>query len=149
MRHLPAALALVALACPTLAGLTLAGLTLAGPAQADPVLNGLPALSEVAPDAVQVSPHMPHMGAHWAEPAHLPDGPIYCVIEGRIVCVEYMFEAGDLQSGRDWTVLKPGIRTPPISHIDVEFKPEGIEPHPVPLYQLHIYFADPEFLARH
>lgn len=110
-------------------------------------LDGLPILADVAPDAIQISPHVPNMGEHWAVPANLPGGPIYCVIEGRVVCVEYMFDMADMEAGQDWTGLLPAIDTPPITHIDVEFKPEGIEPHPVPLYQLHVYFADQATLA--
>lgn len=132
-------------------GLLLGGLLLAGatPGAAADALDGLPAIATVAPDAVQISPHVPHMGEHWAVPANLPSGPIYCVIDGRVVCVEYMFDAADLAEGANWTGLVPGIDTPPIRHIDVEYKPEGIEPHPVPLYQVHIYFADHAVLAAH
>lgn len=105
-------------------------------------ISSLPLVGDIAPAAIQISPHVPHMGEHWAVPANLPGGPIYCVIDGRVVCIEYMFDQADLAEGVDWTRLDTGIETPPITHIDVEFMPDGIEPHPVPLYQLHIYFAD-------
>lgn len=127
----------------------LLGLAALPAAAEDAALQRLPLLQETAPLAVQVSPRVPGMGEHWAEPDRLPGGPIYCVIEGRIVCVEYMFEAEALAEGTNWLALAPGIETPPISHIDLEFKPQGIEPHPVPLYQLHIYFADRDLLERH
>lgn len=110
-------------------------------------LESLPMLSEVAPDAIQISPHIPRMGQHWANPENLPGGPIYCEIEGRVTCVEYMVNMADLEAGTDWTGLVPGIETPPISHIDIEFKANGIEPNPVPLYQFHIFFASPATLA--
>ena len=58
-----------------------------------------------------------------------------------------MVNMADLEAGPDWTGLVPGIETPAISHIDIEFKPEGIEPNPVPLYQIHIFFASPATLA--
>jgi len=112
-------------------------------------LSHLPALSDVAPNAVAISPHVPHMGTHWADPATLPLGPIYCEIEGRVVCVEYMFTAQDLAAGADWTAIPTGMQTPPITHIDLEFKPDGVGPFQQPLYQLHIYFADAEVLAGH
>lgn len=111
--------------------------------------EGLPLLADVAPDAVRISPHVPNMGAHWARADDLPTGPIYCEIEGHVVCVEYMFTMEDFESGTDWLALLPGIETPPISHIDIEFKAEGIEPNPVPLYQLHIYFAGTDLLDQH
>lgn len=112
-------------------------------------LDHLPLLTEVAPGAEQISPHVPHMGEHWAETGNLPTGPIYCVIEGRVVCVEYMFTAEDLAAGESWRGLVPGISTPPITHIDVEYMPDGVGPVQEPLYQFHIYFADPQVLAEH
>lgn len=119
------------------------------PAQADG-LSHLPLLSEVAPGAVQISPHVPHMGTHWANPADMPNGgPIYCVIDGRVVCVEYMFTAADLAAGRDWVGLAAGMETPAITRIDLEYKADGVGPVQQPLYQLHLYFAETEVLAQH
>ena len=112
-------------------------------------LDTLPTLDAVAADAIQISPQVPNMGEHWARAADLPVGPIYCVIDGRVTCVEYMFQMMDLKAGTDWLKLAPGMETPPISHIDIEFKPDGVGPNPEPLYQVHIYFATPELLARH
>jgi len=118
-----------------------------GEAAASGMLDHLPVLSEVAPDAVNLSPHVPNMGEHWANPADLPVGPIYCVIDGRVVCVEYMLDLEALNAGTDFVGLATGLESPPISHIDIEYKAEGIPPHPVPLYQIHIYFADTQTLA--
>ena len=128
--------------------LAAACLALAAPAAADG-LSHLPLLSDIAPDAVAISPHVPQMGAHWANPATLPLGPIYCVIDGRVVCVEYMFLASQLSSGADWTGIATGLDTPPITRIDMEYKPDGVGPFQEPLYQLHIYFAENEVLAAH
>jgi len=130
--------------------LTLAAtcLVLAAPAAADG-LSHLPLLSDIAPDAVAISPHVPHMGAHWADPATLPLGPIYCEIGGHVVCVEYMFPAGQLAAGADWTGIPTGMETPPITRIDMEYKPDGVGPFTEPLYQLHLYFAESEVLAAH
>lgn len=121
-------------------------LALAAPALADDLAH-LPLLSDVAPNAVAISPHVPHMGAHWAEPANLPLGPIYCVIDDRVVCVEYMFLARDLSSGANWSGITAGMQTPAFTRIDMEYKPDGAGPFQEPLYQLHIYFADAEVLA--
>lgn len=133
---------------PTLSLASAAVLALSAPAVAEG-LSHLPLLSDVAPEAVAISPHVPHMGAHYANPATLPLGPIYCVIEGRVVCVEYMFTSADLAAGRDWTHIGTGMETPPITRIDMEYKPEGVGPFAQPLYQLHIYFASEEVLAAH
>lgn len=119
-----------------------------GSARADNLAH-LPLIADIAPQAVAISPHVPHMGVHHADPATLPLGPIYCVIEGRVVCVEYMFAASDLTSGESWRAMPVGFETPPISHVDFEFKPDGVGPNPVPIYQLHIYFVDPQTLATH
>lgn len=126
--------------------LSTACLALAAPAVADG-LSHLPLLSEVAPNAVAISPHVPQMGAHWAEPANLPLGPIYCVIDDRVVCVEYMFLASDLSSGTNWSDISPGMQTPAVTRIDMEYKADGVGPFQEPLYQLHMYFADAEVLA--
>ncbi len=128
--------------------LVAACLALATPAAADG-LSHLPLLSDIAPEAVAISPHVPQMGAHWAEPANLPLGPIYCVIDGRVVCVEYMFLASEFAAGTDWTGITTGMQTPPITRIDMEFKPDGVGPFQEPLYQLHLYFAESEVLATH
>lgn len=125
-----------------------AALALALPAAASE-LSHLPEISAVAPEAVAISPHVPHMGVHYAHPADLPTGPIWCVIDGRVVCVEYMFLASALAEGANWTGLPTGMETPPITHIDVEYKPDGAGPITEPLYQLHIYFAGPDILAAH
>jgi hypothetical protein len=128
--------------------LAAAALAVATPAVADG-LSHLPRVSDIAPDAVAISPHVPHMGEHWANPANLPLGPVYCVIDGHVVCVEYMFLASDLTAGANWTGIGTGMETPPITRIDMEFKPDGVGPMPVPLYQLHVYFAESEVLAAH
>jgi hypothetical protein len=126
--------------------LAAAALAVATPAVADG-LSHLPRVSDIAPDAVAISPHVPHMGEHWANPANLPLGPVYCVIDGHVVCVEYMFLASDLTAGANWTGIGTGMETPPVTRIDMEFKPDGVGPMPVPLYQLHVYFAESEVLA--
>lgn len=112
-------------------------------------LSHLPLLADIVPDAVAISPHVPQMGTHWAEPANLPLGPIYCEIEGRIVCVEYMFLASELADGVNWKKIPTGIQTPPLTHIDMDYKPDGVGPFQEPLYQIHFYFADTDVLAAH
>ncbi|MCC5976352.1 MAG: hypothetical protein JJT81_20220 [Rubellimicrobium sp.] len=128
--------------------LAAACLALATPVAADD-LSHLPLLSDIAPEAVAISPHVPQMGEHWAEPTNLPLGPVYCVIDGRVVCVEYMFPASQFAAGTDWTGIATGMQTPPITWIDMEYKPDGVGPFQEPLYQLHLYFAESEVLAAH
>ena len=110
-------------------------------------MQALPMIADIAPQAIAISPHVPQMGEHYAMPADLPTGPIWCVIEGRVVCVEYMFTAAALAGGESWTGLPPGGAFPPITHVDFEYKPDGVGPFSEPLYQLHIWFAEPDVLA--
>ena len=120
----------------------------AGGAAADGISH-LPLLSDISTDAEAISPHIPQMGEHWAEPANLPLGPIYCVIEGHVVCVEYMFLASQLNDGISWMDMATGMETPPITFITMEYLPDGVGPIPEPLYQLHLYFAEREVLAEY
>lgn len=133
-----------------LAVIAATGALVSGPMAMAADLGSLPLLEEVAATAQQISPHVPHMGTHWANPADLPSGgPIYCVIEGRVVCVEFMLPAAAFAAGQDFTGLLPGIETPPITHIDIEYKPDGVGPVTDPLYQVHLYFLDKAQLAAH
>ena len=126
----------------------LAAVLSAGGAAADGISH-LPLLSDITTEAEAISPHVPHMGEHWAAPANLPLGPIYCVIEGHVVCVEYMFLASQLEEGTSWMDLTTGMETPPITFITMEYLPDGVGPVPEPLYQFHLYFAEREVLAEH
>jgi hypothetical protein len=45
------------------------------------------------------------MGEHWGNPADMPLGPIYCVHEGRIVCLEFMIEQTAFTEGQSWPAL--------------------------------------------
>jgi len=112
-------------------------------------LGHLPLLTDLAPEAVPISEHVPAMGVHYAVPSDLPTGPIWCVIDGRVVCVEYMFTASALAEGTNWNGLPVGVLSPPITHIDMEYKPDGVGPFQEPLYQLHIYFVEAAVLAHH
>jgi len=133
----------------TLFALSLPAAALAHDPSAATDIGGLPTIAEIAPDAVPISPHVPQMGVHYANPADLPTGPIWCVIEGRVVCVEYLFLASALAAGESWNTLSTGGVLAPITHVDVDYVPGGVGPFQEPLYQLHIWFANPAALADH
>ena len=131
----------------------------AGPAAAqpaggrvDPALAGLPTVARLPAGTVRISPVVPGMGEHWANPRDLPLGPIYCVIQGRIVCAEFMVGQADFEAGRSFPVLeaplRKGRRLPPLNHLDVGFEPHGHPGFEVPHYDLHMYFIGKKDLRR-
>lgn len=106
--------------------------------------TALPDKSVLPVDAVQISAVVPKMGEHWANPKDLPLGPIYCVYEGKVVCIEYMIAQQDFADGNSWPVLAGMTDLPSINHVDIGFEPNGHEGYEVPHYDLHIFFISPE-----
>jgi hypothetical protein len=123
---------------------------LTAPALAADPLEGLPTVDQLPEGVVQVSPLVLAMGEHWANPKDLPLGPIYCVIEGKVVCVEYMIGQGDFAAGASFEGMKfplrDGAKLPPIEHTDVTFLPDGHEGYEIPHYDFHTYFVPKEVL---
>lgn len=127
--------------------------TAAAPAgkRVDPALAGLPSVAQLPPGTVRISPVVPGMGEHWARVQDLPLGPIYCVIQGRIVCAEFMIRQADFEQGKSYPVLKAPLRRgrlPALDHLDVGFQPHGHEGFEVPHYDLHMYFIGKKNLER-
>ena len=110
-------------------------------------IEGLPTTDKLPEGVVQVSPFVPGMGEHWADPKNLPLGPIYCVMDGHITCMEYMIAQDDFEAGKSFTTLRPwfeGTEQPAIHHIDFNFEPNGHEGYEIPHYDVHMYFVSPE-----
>lgn len=119
------------------------------------VANAASASYDTLPDAsilpnniVQVSPVVPAMGEHWADPSTLPLGPIYCVHEGKIVCLEFMMSQEDFVSGKSWPTLAGMDGLPPVNHTNISFEAHGHEGFEVPHYDVHMYFLPPEDVAK-
>lgn len=96
----------------------------------------------VAPEGVvPISPCVPTMGEHWANPADLPTGPIYTVHQGRLIAIEYMLTQADFAAGKSWHDLtfRYWGQPLPIEHADIDFLPQGHEGFEVPHYDLHFY----------
>lgn len=129
-----------------LAAFTLVGL--ATPAFAQDAYEGLPDATGVPDGVVQVSPTVPAMGEHWANPADLPLGPIYCVHKGKIVCLEFMIAQEDFAAGKSWPTLTGMDGLPPVDHVSIAFEPRGHEGFTVPHYDIHMYFLSPEEVAK-
>jgi uncharacterized protein YjiS (DUF1127 family) len=106
----------------------------------------LPALADLPAGTVKVSPAIPGMGEHWANPKDLPLGPIYCAMHGKVVCAEFMVSQKDFANGRSLERLRFGLRDkqPPIDHLELKFQPHGHEGFEIPHYDLHMYFISPE-----
>ncbi len=100
--------------------------------------SGLPAGS------VQLSPCVPGMGEHWANPDDMPFGPIYGVKDGRLVFVEVMISQEDFNSGKSWTDVLHPAQDYAIDHLDIEFGSQGHEGYEIPHYDLHAYFVSHE-----
>jgi hypothetical protein len=125
----------------------------AAPALAADPLDGLPTVDQLPEGVVQLSPLVPAMGEHWAKPDDMPLGPIYCVIKGKVVCVEYMIGQGDFEAGASFEGMKfplrDGAKLPPIEHVDVTFLPKGHEGYEIPHYDFHTYFVPNQVLEQH
>jgi hypothetical protein len=92
---------------------------------------------------IQLSPAVPQMGEHWANPKDMPLGPIYGVYNGKLVFFEYM-----PAKALDKTVHDvPGNLVPipsKIDHFDIDWNPQGHEGYEVPHYDMHLYFISRE-----
>lgn len=102
--------------------------------------SGLPGTDILPEGTIQISPVVPGMGEHWANPADLPLGPIYCVHEGKIVCLEFMMAQEEFTSGKSWPELKGIEGLPPVNHTNIGFEANGHKGFEVPHYDVHLYF---------
>ena len=88
---------------------------------------------------VMVSPCVPGMGEHWANPKNL-QAPIYGTYDGKAVFSEIMIPKAQFEKGfnyRNLTAL-PGHS---IKHVDIEYEPQGHEGMPIPHYDIHAYYV--------
>ena len=125
-----------------MAGVLLVGSVL--PAMAQNTRDSLPGVESLPEGTVQLGPLVPKMGEHWAIEADRPFGPIYCVHEGKVVCIEYMIDQADFAAGKSWSDLAGMEGLPPVDHVDITYMPEGHPGHEVPHYDVHMYFLPPE-----
>lgn len=110
-------------------------------------IEGLPTTDKLPDGVIQVSPFVPGMGEHWANPKDLPFGPIYCVMDGHVTCMEYMIAQDDLEAGKSFTTLRPwfaGAAQPALNHMEFNFEPNGHEGYTIPHYDVHMYLVSPE-----
>ena len=130
-------------------GLFGAGLALGAVVATQPALASLqqPSTIPVAwmppPGVDQISPCVPTMGEHWANPADMPMGPIYTVHNGHLISIEYMPAQADFAEGKSWNDLtfRYWGQPLPIEHADMDFLPHGHEGYEVPHYDMHFYLV--------
>jgi hypothetical protein len=115
-------------------------------AASDPPARDLPTVADLPPGTVKVSPPIPGMGEHWANPEDLPLGPIYCVMDGKVICAEFMVLHEAFVRGKLFERLGLGMdgKLPPVNHLEMTFMPRGHEGFAVPHYDVHMYFVPPE-----
>ena len=108
--------------------------------------HALPSVADLPPGTIKVSPPVPGMGEHWANPKDLPLGPIYCVMNGKVICAEFMIQQDAFIGGKSFERLRLGMADtmPSVDHLEVTFMPHGHEGYEVPHYDLHMYFVPPE-----
>jgi hypothetical protein len=109
-----------------------------------PSYAALPDATILPANVVQVSPVVPAMGEHWADPATLPLGPIYCVHEGKVVCLEFMMSQEDFADGKSWPELAGLSGLPAVDHVDIGFQAHGHEGFETPHYDIHMFFIPRE-----
>jgi hypothetical protein len=127
--------------------LAVAAFGLATAAQAANTRDSLPGVDMLPEGVIQLSGVVPNMGEHWANPADMPLGPIYCVHEGKIVCLEFMMAQEDFAAGVSWPALAGIDGLPPVDHINISFEEHGHEGYEIPHYDMHFYFLSPEEIA--
>ncbi len=126
---------------------TIALALLASAALAQSAFDALPGIETLPEGVVQLSSTVPGMGERYGNPADLPLGPIYCVHQGKIVCLEFMIVQVDFAAGQSWPALAgmEGLR--PVNHTNIGFEAHGHEGFEVPDYNIHMYFLSPEDMA--
>lgn len=90
---------------------------------------------------IQLGPCVPGMGEHWANPAHMPFGPIYGVMGDKLTFVEVMPSQEMFAAGESWLEVLVPIEGYAIDHVDFEFVSHGHEGYEVPHYDIHAYFV--------
>ncbi|HEY8313474.1 MAG TPA: hypothetical protein VIG51_04795 [Candidatus Baltobacteraceae bacterium] len=88
---------------------------------------------------VMVSPCVPGMGEHWANPKDL-HAPMYGTYDGKVVFSEIMVPKAQFDKGFNYEDLAalPGHT---INHVDIEYEPHGHAGMPIPHYDIHAYYV--------
>jgi cytochrome c oxidase subunit 2 len=110
---------------------------------------GSDSVQDLPQGTVQLTPSIPGMGEHWANPDDMPLGPIYLLYKGEVIGVEFMYTQEMLTEVRIPTPQGEEIFSElanlevkhAADHLDVGFMPEGHAGFEVPHWDVHIYFV--------
>jgi hypothetical protein len=88
---------------------------------------------------VMVSPCVPQMGEHWANPKDM-QAPIYGVYHGKVIFSEIMVPKAEFQKGFNYENLRalPGYK---IDHVDIEYEAHGHPGMTFAHYDIHAYYV--------
>jgi hypothetical protein len=84
---------------------------------------------------------VPRMGEHWMDPKNRKNGgPIYGIMNGKIVFFELEVVQKDMMGGKKWDrEYEVPAFVGRINHVDTEFMPKGHRNMKVPHYAVHMY----------
>ena len=108
----------------------------------------LPDVESLPEGVVRISGVVPMMGEHWADPVTLPLGPIYCVHQGKVICLEFMMAQDEFTAGQSWPMLAGMEGLPAANHTHIGLQAAGHEGFEVPHYDIHMYYLTPEEVAQ-
>lgn len=107
------------------------------------VSDGDPAGKQIVvpASAIELTKCVPNMGYHRADPATLPQGPIY-LLDGQdnVVGIEYLLTEEQLEQGiaASQEVFLPAFDVG-FTNVSLAYAPEGLGEISAPLYALHLY----------
>lgn len=108
-------------------------------------MAGAPAVAHTVKDlpkgVKKSSGVVPRMGEHWIDPKDRKNsGPIYGVMNGKIVFFEFEVLQKDMMGKKKWDrEFKVPAFVGMIDHVDTEFMPKGHRNMEVPHYAVHMY----------
>lgn len=106
-------------------------------------------VKDLPPGVVMLTPAIPGMGEHWANPDNMPLGPIYLAYKGEVIGVEFMYTQEMLAEvkiptpqGEEIFYELANLEVKHAAdHLDIGFMPEGHAGFEVPHWDVHIYFV--------
>lgn len=105
---------------------------------------GAPAMAQTIKDlpkgVVKYSGVVPGMGEHWGDPKKGSKGPIYGVMNGKIVFYEFEVLSRNLVGKKGWEMQYGYPKyLPKPDHIDIEYLPKGHRGMTMPHFAVHMY----------